>query len=100
MKELLQFNYKGKGYTINLSEHAQERMEERGVTAEQVVHNIASITLEELGHLSKHSSEAMIIDKESLVNVVLGFKHSTITVITVIKKKNPYAKKNTYVRSV
>lgn len=100
MKELIQFNYGGENYRVNLTKHSQERMEERGVSLNQVIHNISSITLDELEHLSEHSSEAMIINKDSLVNVVLGFKQNTITVITVIKKKDPYAKNNTYVRSI
>lgn len=99
-EKLFTFSHNGKSYQVELSAHAQKRMRERGITEEQVAHNLLSITLDEFNHLSKHSLEAMIMDERKEVNIVISFRKTKIRVITVIKKKNPYAKKNTIVMSV
>lgn len=84
-------------YTIKLSNHAAERMVEREVSKDQVIDNILSLSLKDFRYLRDHSLKVIVINKETKVSVVLGFNREIdiVTVVTVIKKENPYVSKGT-----
>lgn len=48
-----------------------------------------------INRLQSENEEAMIIDKENNVAVVVGFSPEEIVIITVINKSNVFVKENT-----
>lgn len=71
-------------------------MAQRRVTKANIIENIRSLSTEDFKYLKDNTLKAIVINKETKVNIVLGFNESNnITVVTVIKKANPYATKGT-----
>lgn len=96
MNSIFDFQIGNNNYQITLTKHAKDRMNERNITEDHIIDNVLSLSTNQVKNLNNNASEAIIIDKESGVSVVVGFnKRGRITVITVINKSNVYVKENT-----
>lgn len=94
-KEIASINIAGKTYSIATSFHAAERMDERNVDAHVVAGSVLALGPARIDSLQAENEEAMIIDKENNVAVVVGFSPEEIVIITVINKSNVFVKENT-----
>lgn len=97
LNNIFEFYVDNKLFSIKLSKHARERMIQREITKEHIIDNILSLSVKDFRHLRKNSLKAIVINNETKANVVFGFnsRSNVVTVVTVIKKKNPYASKGT-----
>ena len=89
----------GQTYSVRASGHAVERMEQRGVDKTIVAGNILSLGEKRIAEMQKNNDEAIIIDKQNGVSVVIGFRPNVnqIRILTVIPKSNVFVKSNTKV---
>lgn len=99
-KSLALLTIEGKDYSIRASEHALQRMEERQVDSYVVAGNVMALGAERLQELQRKQEEAMIIDEENEVAVVIAFKGNRIMLVTVLNKANCYVKKGTRIERV
>lgn len=94
-KKLMSFNINGRDIDIIASGHAVGRMMERNVNEFVVAGNVIALGPERIQKLQASRDEAMIIDEDKNVSVVVGFSQRRITIITVIDKANVFVKKGT-----
>ncbi len=84
-------------YSIRTSIHAQERMQERNISAYVIAGNILALGKDRLLQLQKSADDFVIIDEVTKTSIVAGFKNNRIFIITVIDKSNVFVKSNTQV---
>lgn len=96
-REIASIKIDGKYIDIIASRHAMERMEERNVDKYVVAGNVIALGPERIAQLQEDNDEAIIIDKENDVSVVVGFNSDKVTIITVIGKANVYVKSGTQI---
>lgn len=89
-----------KTYSIRATAHALERMQQRNVNEYVVTGNIIALGPEELKRLQESGEEAIIIDEDKNISIVIGFKSNRIYVITVIDKSNVFVKRGTTVKRI
>lgn len=94
-KKLMSFNINGRDIDIIASGHAVGRMIERDVNEYVVAGNVIALGPERIQQLQATRDEAIIIDEDKNVSVVVGFSQRRITIITVIDKANVFVKKGT-----
>lgn len=99
-KEIASMTIAGKTYTIETSRHAAERMVERNVDAYVVAGSVLALGPARIDALQAEREEAMIIDKENNIAVVVGFSAEKIVIITVINKSNVFVKDNTTICNI
>ncbi len=99
-KALATVQIEGTTYSIRATEHALERMEQRDVDGYVVTGNILALGPERLQKLQEANEEAIIIDKQKDVSVVIGFKGNRIQVVTVIDKANCFVKDGTSIQTI
>lgn len=96
MKTIFNFTLQKDHYTVKLSKHATKRMRQRNITKKNIVNNILSLTQKEIEYLSRNKRQAIILDKELGISVVIGFnKEFKLVVITVINQKKICSKPTT-----
>ena len=96
-KGLAQLEIQGRQYGIRATIHSLERMEERNIDAETVTGNILLLGKEKIKQLQENQQEAIIIDKDKDIAIVIAFKQNKIQVVTVINKSNVWVKEGTKV---
>jgi len=96
-KAIAELKINGKQYSVRATAHAMERMEERGVDEYVVAGNVMALGKDRLTELQEEQAEAIVIDDEKNVAVVIGFKGNRIMVITVIDKAKVFVKKGTVI---
>lgn len=94
-KSLAQLSISGETYSIRASDHALQRMAERGVDEYVVAGTVVSLGKARLQELQDEDAEAIIIDEAKDVAVVIGFRGNRVMVITVINKSNVFVKSDT-----
>ena len=89
----------GQTYSVRASGHAVERMEQRGVDKTIVAGDILSLGEKKIAELQRNNEEAIIIDKENGVSIVIGFRPNVnqVRILTIIAKSNVFVKNNTRV---
>jgi hypothetical protein len=89
----------GQTYSVRASGHAVERMEQRGVDKTIVAGNILSLGEKRIAEMHRNNEEAIIIDKQHGISVVIGFRPNVnqVRILTVIPKSNVFVKSNTKV---
>lgn len=98
---LANININGQQINIVASKHAMERMEERQVDEFVVAGNVLALGKKRIAELHENNDEAIIIDKDKNVSIVIGFgKRNQITIITVIDRANVFVKKNTEICNI
>jgi hypothetical protein len=85
-------------YSIRATIHAIERMAERNIDEYTVVGNILLLGEETITNLQRTNSEAIIIDNDKNVSIVIAFCKNKIKVVTVINKSNVFVKQGTTIR--
>ncbi len=102
-RSLAQITIEEKRYSIRATIHALERMKERNVCEYAVTGSILALgqkrLLELQEALQEAQEDAMIIDEERDVAVVISFKGNRIQVVTV-NKANVFVKKNKSVERI
>lgn len=96
MKTIFKIKRKKDKYNIKLTNHAIKRMKQRKISERNVIDNILSLSKSELKDLSSNRSQAIILDKDLGISVVIGFNSKTeLAVITVIRQKKISTKETT-----
>lgn len=75
-------------------------MNERNIDRYVVAGSVVALGPERITKLQEDNDEAMIIDKDNNVAVVVGFGRNSITVITVINKSNVFVKSGTQIYNI
>lgn len=99
-KGLAQVKIEGRTYGIRGTVHAVERMVERNIDEETVTGNILLLGKEKIKELQEKEQEAIIIDKDKEVAIVIAFKKNKIMVVTVIDKGNVWVKEGTHIENI
>lgn len=87
-------------FSIRASAHAMARMAERKVEVWAVVGTVIALGPERLTSIKAAQEEAIIINKDENIAVVIGTKKNTITVVTVIHSANVYVKTATRIETI
>ena len=99
-KLIAELKINGQQYSIRASAHALQRMEEREVDEYVVAGNILALGKQRLAELQEEQAEAIIIDEEKDVAVIIGYKGNRIMVVTVIGRSNVFVKKGTVIEKL
>lgn len=99
-KEIASMTIAGKTYSIETSNHAAERMVERNVDAYVVAGSVLALGPARIDALQAEREDAMIIDKENNIAVVVALRPNEITIVTVINKSNVFVKDNTTICNI
>lgn len=99
---IFEFYIDGEVYSVRLSDHAIERMDERDISVEHIIDNINELSLPQCRYLRNNSYKAIIINQETNVSIVIGFnkEHYKVTVITVIREEIPFATEGTVIINI
>lgn len=81
-------------YVIKSTLHSNIRSKERSIKDKQVLSIISQI---DISDIKTEIKDVMIIDTDNNISVVFGINQYTITIITLIEKKDPFIKSNTRV---
>lgn len=92
-KILVKLLFGDRVYTVRASSHARQRMIDRNIEELVVVGNILALGEERLNELYKLQEEAVIIDEDKGVAIVVKFRLNMLTIITVIDTKYIYNNK-------
>lgn len=99
-KMIAELKINGAQYSIRATAHAVERMAEREVDQYVVAANVMALGKQRLLELQEAQAEAIVIDEDKNIAVVIGFKKNRIQVITVINKANVFVKKDTVIERI
>lgn len=94
-KCLAEVNIDGNMYSIRATVHALERMKQREIDEYVVTGNVLALGKERLLQLQEQGEEAIIIDEQKEVSIVIAFEQNKIVIITVIDKSNVFVKDET-----
>lgn len=94
-KCLAEIKIESNTYSVRATEHALKRMKQRSIDEYVVVGNVLALGKERLLQLQERDEEAIIIDEQKEVSIVIAFEQNKIIVITVIDKSNVFVKNNT-----
>ena len=87
-------------YSVRATAHALQRMRQRDVDEYVVSGTVLALGKDRLQELQEAEEEAIIIDDEKNVSVVIGFRGNRIMVVTVIDKSNVWVKKQTSIERI
>ena len=75
----------GKTYSIRITNHSRERMQERGVDEKDIINTINSINEKRIIRLRENEREIVIINQKKKLAIVIGFEQqkNQIVVVTV-----------------
>ncbi len=99
-KQIAQLRIANRDYSIRATTHALERMEERQVDEEIITADILALGKDRIKELQEANEEAAIIDEDSNITLIVGFKKNTMRIITVIDKTNIWTKQGTKVEKL
>ncbi len=81
---IAQAKARNRRYGIFVTEHALERMEQRGISSYNVCENIEALGEDVIHYLVKNNEQAIICNKHRGCAIVTQFLDSIIRVITVL----------------
>ena len=87
-------------WSVRATALALQRMRQRGVDEYVVSGTVLALGKDRLQELQEAEEEAIIIDDEKNVSVVIGFRGNRIMVVTVIDKSNVWVKKQTSIERI
>ena len=82
-------------FSIRASEHAVERLTERNVDAYTATAAVIALGEAVLTDLQVTKDEAMIIDEDNGIAIVVGFRKHTCYIVTAMNKSRVFVKKGT-----
>lgn len=80
------FKLNKKDYTVKTTRHASKRIEERGISQEDVKNIVYSLEIEEILRLQKEEKEAMLQVPEKGFSMVLSWLGNKLNIVTIIDK--------------
>lgn len=94
-KFLVELNFGSITYSVRATAHARQRMVERYVEEMVVVGNVISLGEERMNELQETQEEAIIVDEDRDLAIVIGFKNHVIHIITVLDDMNIWNNRGT-----
>jgi hypothetical protein len=94
-KMINNFTLNGKTYSIRLTNHAEQRLQQRNIDLFQVTGSILSLGQKTITDYSGSNRDIFIIDKEHNFSIVCNITHRTITIVTVIDNADCWVKSGT-----
>lgn len=94
-KVINQFTLNGKTYSIRLTAHAQQRLQQRNLDLYQITGSILSLGQKTITEYSGSNRDIFIMDKEHNFSIVCNISVCTITIITVIDSIDCWIKNGT-----
>ena len=82
------FKQKKATYSIRISNHAMQRLEERNISYNAVCEDILSLTFAEFKNLQSKNQDIMFINLLNNYSIVFCFDKNTLIIKTVINKSN------------
>jgi hypothetical protein len=89
------FTLNNKTYSIRLSDHASERLQQRNIDLFQAVGAILSLGENRITEYSGNNRDIFILDNEHNFSVVCNIEFRTITIVTAIDKVDCFIKSGT-----
>ena len=90
-----QFTLNNKTYSIRLSTHAQQRLQQRQIDLYQVTGSILSLGEKTITAYSGSNRDIFIMDKVNNFSIVCNISVYTITIVTVIDSADCWIKQGT-----
>ena len=89
------FTLNNKTYWIRLSQHAEQRLQQRNIDLYQVTGSILSLGEKTITAYSGSNRDIFIMDKVNNFSIVCNITNRTITIITVIDNADCWIKNGT-----
>jgi len=89
------FTIADKTYSIRLTNHAQQRLNQRNIDLFQVIGSILSLGKKTITAYSGSNKDIFIMDKEHNFSIVCNITGCTITIVTVIDNADCWIKNGT-----
>ena len=89
------FTIADKTYSIRLTNHAQQRLNQRNIDLFQVIGSILSLGQKTITAYAGSNRDIFILDKEHNFSIVCNISACTITIITVIDSIDCWIKEGT-----
>ena len=89
------FTLNNKTYSIRLTNHAEQRLQERQIDLYQVTGSILSLGQKTIIEYSGSNKDIFIMDKQNNFSIVCNITHRTITIVTVIDNSDCWVKNGT-----
>ena len=89
------FTLNNKTYSIRLSSHASQRLQQRQIDLYQVTGSILSLGEKTITAYSGSNRDIFIMDKQNNFSIVCNITNRTITIITVIDNVDCWVKNGT-----
>jgi hypothetical protein len=89
------FTINNKTYSIRLTNHANQRLQDRNIDLFQVTGSILSLGQQTITDYSGSNRDIFIMDKEHNFSVVCNITNRTITIVTVINNADCWVKNGT-----
>lgn len=94
-KVISTFTIADKTYSIRLTTHAQQRLQQRNIDLYQVTGSILSLGQKNITEYSGSNRDIFIMDKQNNFSIVCNITHRTITIVTVINNADCWVKSGT-----
>jgi hypothetical protein len=94
-KMINNFTLNGKTYSIRLTNHAEQRLQQRNIDLYQVTGSILSLGQKTITAYAGSNRDIFILDKEHNFSIVCNISACTITIITVIDSIDCWIKNGT-----
>jgi hypothetical protein len=92
---ILSFTIQNKTYSIRLTNHAEQRLQERQIDLYQVTGSILSLGQKTITDYSGNNKDIFIMDKQNNFSIVCNITNRTITIVTVIDNADCWVKSGT-----
>ena len=89
------FTINNKTYSIRLSSHAKQRLQQRNIDLYQVTGSILSLGEKTITEYSGSNRDIFIQDKQNNFSIVCNITNRTITIVTVIDNCDCWIKNGT-----
>lgn len=89
------FTINNNTYSIRLSDHATQRLQQRNLDLYQITGSILSLGEKTITEYSGSDKDIFIMDKENNFSIVCNITNNTITIVTVINNADCWIKKGT-----
>jgi hypothetical protein len=89
------FTIANKTYSIRLSSHAQQRLQQRQLDLYQITGSILSLGEQTITEYAGSNRDIFIMDKEHNFSIVCNITNRTITIVTVIDTADCWIKQGT-----
>jgi len=94
-KVIDQFTLNGKTYSIRLTAHAKQRLQDRNLDLFQVTGSILSLGQKTITDYSGSNRDIFIMDKVNNFSIVCNIENCTIMIVTVIDSADCWVKNGT-----